>query len=1390
MNRRMKRKSLLFCCLFALSLLISCVATSRTAFAAVDVPSVIRNKAILQGVWSCYKNGSVKEDINLGDYGDIKGVFGFMLSRSASENKVSLITDSDFYKKGDISCWDLFNDTSTDDNLLTYFGRDIPSKFEIDEVKNFVKGMGYDIDDSGSIESSNNNCYKLNYLYAGAPHITNTICKTNEGLKEGQSGTGQNEVYPKFSIDDKKGQVCLHWFGSKKECQDVSGEEFSGDTLLNLVNKSCGSLTCDGGVNYGTIIFDATMDGAIEDVTEITAEINDFTNAARSAVRYLSGVEIERPLDGLLIKNEDLGKRLLYQSYLTDYYNVEIECNSNMSGAGYDGEISWLNVEDGNNVVSKCFYEDNNAKNNKKEVNGLDSDGKFGKKLSLDELINEINDLPTTYSEEQFSVYLSEDEETETGDEQETKCYRAKGIVPYLVCPAISAISGIGDYVYNQVEEDFLQVRVDKLFEKDGGLETAWEIFRNFANIVFVLLFLVVIFSQLTGVGIDNYGIKKILPKLIVAAVLINVSFFICELLADLSNVLGSALKDLFSGLAKEINVDGQAVGAGQSIVAAGIAGGGALIWGLFTSGFGGVALAAATVGIAVLGVLITLVVSILVLYLILMIRNAGIVLLIAIAPVAIVCYMLPNTEKLFKKWVGLLKALLLVYPICGLLLGGGIFAGHVLASIGTTPMIIAGMVVEVLPFFFIPTILKNSLSMMGNIGSKLSSFGKSMGKRMSGSAQSAIKNSDKFKDWSGYQREQVAAKRAQRAVRRNNEDIANRIGQEENKEAKDRFETIMDGLEKGENISDENKKWYNDMKEKYQRRGWSERKTRLANERITKHESERNEDRVGTNAVAVAGERAKNRYTSDSKAIENSSWATASYIVDGGGDVWVQNEDGDYEANIDGKVQTKSGSELMREGGKVVSKSTAMARKDQIERARQTGELAAYATRAETIDKAARGARLSALENSQSNIVQNVISGNDEVLQAQYDANASKENKILGDAAANADFRKQGLSTITSVEAAQQAAEAQLTNIASQNLAAENFDARVQAGKYDVKKIRDDAVLAGAIKNINQTTNTVASNEAGEVVIDLDVAKQTAENEYKFAEAKNDINKVSKISKEYADTVEQKRFDLAEEKMHGELLQNNSRGASMGVLEEAIVGEDKNKTMAAIKDVIAKGGIEDVNKLLQKTKFSNSGVKRAVHEYMATLSMEPMMKAYGKYAAEEGNDLEYGQWLVEKDDPIGDPDGKKSLAGFIMVNGESVLQNASKDTFKFYDGDEQRALRDSLSPIQVIRGVLTARDNETRVAGNKLMAKILVEQPDKLVSALDRLSASDWAHMDASTFEVMSAALDNALNSALPGISGPVEKKIKETKEKIAKAGGTIGANMRPEVKRFFDKY
>ena len=354
-------------------------------------------------------------------------------------------------------------------------------------------------------------------------------------------------------------------------------------------------------------------------------------------------------------------------------------------------------------------------------------------------------------------------EDDPSNDKHSDRCYGEAGALGWVLCPIIKGISGVGEHMWTQIEENHLQIPVNEIFGNSDGVKAAFDIVRNISNAVFIVLFLFVIFSQLTGFGIDNYGIKKILPKLILVAILANLSYYICEIAIDLSNILGNGLNSTLTSFANNIGYNKDSTGAlvGGLAIDGILAGSGVAIF--LTLNPAGAVMGAIWIALAVLGIVITIVVAMFVLYLIVVIREAGIVIAVVLAPVAIVCYALPNTEKLYKRWFELLKALLVVYPICGAVVGGGKMAAAALAQVNTTSMAIAAMLVQVLPFFLIPMLLKNSLAGLGNIGAKLSSFGRNVGRKASGGAQRAIKGTERFKDFSKYQQEAAAARRAGR---------------------------------------------------------------------------------------------------------------------------------------------------------------------------------------------------------------------------------------------------------------------------------------------------------------------------------------------------------------------------------------------------------------------------------------------------------------------------------------------------------------------------------------------------------------------------------------------------------------------------------------------------
>lgn len=329
------------------------------------------------------------------------------------------------------------------------------------------------------------------------------------------------------------------------------------------------------------------------------------------------------------------------------------------------------------------------------------------------------------------------------GTEEEPSCYDHAKALGWVICAALDTAGTAAKDLYNQVARQFLSINAS-YFEDNSPVLGAWNLFRDIANIVFIILLLLVIFSQITGYGIDNYGIKKILPKLIITAILINLSYIICRFAVDVSNILGNGLKGLFEGLAAEISVDssyklqntdtvdGIFTGLLTGLGVVGAAGGGLALWSMGPAFI-------LPVLIAVLVVLI----SVLFIFILLGVRQAAVILLVAISPVAVVCYLLPNTKKVFDRYIKMMSGLLLLYPICGLLVGAGAFASRLLlTTAGGTLMAIIAVTVMVAPFLFIPTLLRNSFSALGNIGAKISG----MGSRIGSGTSKNLKGSEPYK--------------------------------------------------------------------------------------------------------------------------------------------------------------------------------------------------------------------------------------------------------------------------------------------------------------------------------------------------------------------------------------------------------------------------------------------------------------------------------------------------------------------------------------------------------------------------------------------------------------------------------------------------------------------
>lgn len=298
---------------------------------------------------------------------------------------------------------------------------------------------------------------------------------------------------------------------------------------------------------------------------------------------------------------------------------------------------------------------------------------------------------------------------TPTTSEGTTSCAIER--IGWIVCPVTDFLAWGMDTLYSALIS-FL--KVEPLQNGNNSLYRAWEVMRNLSNVAFVIAFMLVIYSQLVGGGLSNYSLKKMVPRLIIAAILVNVSYWICAVAVDISNILGSSVQDLFMSMRSQIVGTETNDNFGWGEISGYVLSGGAI---------GTVGILVATGGsiasgiFLLLGALVTVMFAAFVAVIVLAARQALIIILIIVAPLAFVAYLLPNTEKWFEKWRQVFMTMLLLFPIFSVIFGGSQLAGAaIIQNASTLNVLILGMAVQIAPLVITPLLIKFSGGLIGKI--------------------------------------------------------------------------------------------------------------------------------------------------------------------------------------------------------------------------------------------------------------------------------------------------------------------------------------------------------------------------------------------------------------------------------------------------------------------------------------------------------------------------------------------------------------------------------------------------------------------------------------------------------------------------------------------------
>lgn len=279
------------------------------------------------------------------------------------------------------------------------------------------------------------------------------------------------------------------------------------------------------------------------------------------------------------------------------------------------------------------------------------------------------------------------------GNSETDECFQEAGAFSWVTCPGISiiekTINGMLKIVANQLQWTMLTDG-----DSSNTIRESWERFRQLANIAFVVVFLFMLYSMATSSGLSNYTVKRILPTIIVTAVAVNVSFYICAIIVDASNIAGNAIMALMvNGAGKEhgdISISGMTKTMTVLVV---------VVVGMF---FGGTAL------LAIVAVFIAF-----------SFRKAALIVLVVVSPFAFAARLLPNTQIVWKKWWDAFSKLIFIYPIFMAMWGASIWCRKIVNGGAFVDMsLIIAPVLGVIP------LIQNFGGMMGAVTNKATKMG------------------------------------------------------------------------------------------------------------------------------------------------------------------------------------------------------------------------------------------------------------------------------------------------------------------------------------------------------------------------------------------------------------------------------------------------------------------------------------------------------------------------------------------------------------------------------------------------------------------------------------------------------------------------------------------
>lgn len=265
----------------------------------------------------------------------------------------------------------------------------------------------------------------------------------------------------------------------------------------------------------------------------------------------------------------------------------------------------------------------------------------------------------------------------------------------WIICPGVNILTKAIDGVASIVAGSLKWTIIADDAQNDNNLIAIWKKIRNIANIALVIAFIIALYSYATSAGntFRAYTLKNLLSRLILVAIAIHISFYICAAAADVSNIIGNSIYELITSKMTSTGGD------------------------FATSLINTFQVITGVVAVVVLVALnfSTILTTVVLILAIIMLRQVALITLLLFSPIAFACYLLPNTEKWFKKWWDAYFKLLIVFPFFTTAWGASRLISNVMTLSGHSNVVVI-TVCSIAPLLAIMPIFQMTGAMMGKL--------------------------------------------------------------------------------------------------------------------------------------------------------------------------------------------------------------------------------------------------------------------------------------------------------------------------------------------------------------------------------------------------------------------------------------------------------------------------------------------------------------------------------------------------------------------------------------------------------------------------------------------------------------------------------------------------